>query len=202
MAQLKDLIVSGVTRCLGTLYAANIVGNLQGTATNATADNLDQNISSTYIKGLEAAQDSGLNGQTITLTFGDGNTDTITVTGTTYSLATDTQEGVVKLYSSTGNNTDGPMDQAATTSAINAVYVSPTFTGTPLAPTVADSSDNSTKIATTSFVQAAIRRSVEELFDQGLFIASAATADQEQLGTASRDLLAFTVVAPTAPSNE
>jgi len=198
MAQLKDLIVSGVTRCLGTLYAANIVGDLRGTATNATADSLNQNISTTYLKGLNSEEDNGLNGQTITLTFGDGTTDTITVTGTTYSLATEEEMGVVKLYNSAGDNTDGPMDQAATTSAINAVYASPTFTGTPLAPTVADSSDNSTKIATTAFVQAAIQQAIENMIEEGRFVASAGTANKEELATAlETDLLAFTVNVPT-----
>lgn len=198
MAQLKDLIVSGVTRCLGTLYAANIVGDLTGTASKATADSLNQNISSTYIKGLETGQD----GKTITFTFGDGNSDTITVTGTTYSQATSETLGVVKLYSTTGNNTDGPMDQNAITTAINAVYASPTFTGTPLAPTVADSSDNSTKIATTAFVQAAVQRAIEDMIENGFFLASAGTADGNELVTAqNEDLLAFSVAVPSSSNN-
>ena len=37
MAQLKDLIVSGVTRCLGKLYASELVGKLTGTADRAIA---------------------------------------------------------------------------------------------------------------------------------------------------------------------
>ena len=192
MAQLKDLIVSGVSRCLGTLYADNIVGDLTGTASNATADSLNQNISTTYLKGLSSE------GETLTLTFGDGSTDTITVTGTTYSQATSSSLGLVKLYTSTGENTDGTMDQNSISSAINAVYSSPTFTGTPSAPTVADSSDNTTKIATTAFVQAAVSKAIEDLIDSGAVIVRAATAREEDLlATADLDPLAFKVSAPT-----
>ena len=194
MAQLKDLIVSGVSRCLGTVYADNIVGDLTGTASKATADSLNQNISTTYIKGL-----SSENG-TLTLTFGDGSTDTITVTGT---QATSESLGLVKLYTSTGNNTDGTMDQNSISSAINAVYSSPTFTGTPSAPTVADSSDNTTKIATTAFVQAAISKAIEDLLESGLIVALAGTAGgEETLATADMDPLAFRVSAPTAEDDE
>lgn len=191
MAQLKDLIVSGVSRCLGTVYADNIVGDLTGTASKATADSLNQNISTTYIKGL-----SSENG-TLTLTFGDGSTDTINV-----SQATSESLGLVKLYTSTGNNTDGTMDQNSISSAINAVYSSPTFTGTPSAPTVADSSDNTTKIATTAFVQAAISKAIEDLLESGLIVALAGTAGGETLATADMDPLAFRVSAPTAEDDE
>lgn len=197
MAQLKDLIVSGVSRCLGTLYADNIVGDLTGTASKATADSLNQNISTTYIKGLSSEDEDG----TLTLTFGDGSTDTITVTST-YSQATSESLGLVKLYTSTGNNTDGTMNQNSISSAINAVYSSPTFTGTPSAPTVADSSDNTTKIATTAFVQAAINKAIEDLLESGLIVALAGTAGGETLVTADMDPLAFRVSAPTAEDDE
>ena len=49
MAQLKDLIVSGVTRCIGKLYATELVGKLTGTADRAIADNNGSTIDSTYI---------------------------------------------------------------------------------------------------------------------------------------------------------
>ena len=48
MAHLKDLIVSGVSRFLGTIY-----GNLVGLASNAKKDDKDQDIASTYVKDVE-----------------------------------------------------------------------------------------------------------------------------------------------------
>lgn len=51
MAHLKDLIVTGVSRFLGTIY-----GNLVGLASNAKKDDKDQIISSTYIKDIEGGR--------------------------------------------------------------------------------------------------------------------------------------------------
>ncbi len=178
MAQLKDLIVSGVTRCIGKLYATELVGKLTGTADRAIADNNGSTIDSTYIKDLSYSNLS------LTLTYGDNNTKSIDVKGTEYSLATDSTLGLVKLYSSTGANVDGTMTQDAITNAINAVYVSPTFTGTPTAPTV-DTSDNSTKIATTAYVKAAVQAAIEEMIDTGGYVATAGTPDGESLVTAT-----------------
>ena len=313
MAQIKDLIVSGVTRCIGRLFAADIVGDLTGTASNAIADNRNQTIDSTYIKGISSSD-----GVTITYTKGDGTTASFDVRGTEYSTATDSQEGLVKLYSSSGNNTDGTitqagittllsqlhtfeiqvvdelpnagtshtlyfvpysngdadtmyeeyvwitttdeesgestsyfekvgmttadlgsyytssqvdsllsdkldkttvatdtvsgitklydttgsntdgtMSQAAIGSAINAVYNSPTFTGTPTAPTVADSSDNTDKIATTAFVQLAVQAAIEAMIENGYYVAKAGTADGEELGTADLEPLTFMIGVPT-----
>ena len=188
MAQLKDLIVSGVTRCVGKLYAPDIVGNLTGTASRATADQNGATIDSTYIKSISYS------GVSMTVTKGDDTSTTFDVRGTEYSQATDSTLGLVKLYSSTGDNTDGTMTQSDITSAINAVYVSPAFTGNATAPTVADSSDNSTKIATTAFTQAAIQQAIEDMLESGVFKATAATADGQNIVTATDfDLLTFSV---------
>lgn len=92
MAQLKDLIVSGVTRLLGNVYASKFIGSLQGnadTATKATQDSGGQQINSTYIKGLSVS------GKTITYTKGNGSTGTITTQDTTYSAATTSAAGLM-----------------------------------------------------------------------------------------------------------
>ena len=191
MAQLKDLIVSGVTRCVGRLYAPDIVGNLTGTASRAFADQNGAEIDSTYIKELSYSNVT----KELTITRGDDSTDTVEIAGTEYGQATDAILGLVKLYSALGDNTDGTMTQAAIKSAINAVYNSPAFTGTATAPTVADFSDNTTKIATTEFVQGAIQEAIERLIDSGSYPVPAADASGEVLGTAYMDLLMFNVIA-------
>lgn len=315
MAQLKDLIVSGATRCVGKLYAPEIIGNLTGTASKAIADQRNQTIDSTYIKGILTSD-----GVTLTVTKGDNTTSTFDVRGTEYSLGTsstlgltklytglgnntdgtitqaglktiidslhqfeiqiveslpvegtshilyfvpyaagdadtmyeeyvwittvdaETSEptgyfekvgmttadlgnyytssevdglladkldietywsniateyvpGITKIYSTTGYNTDGTMDQYAITNAISDILVSPALTGTPTAPTVADPEDSSNKIATTKFVQDAVQAAIERLIESGVYSATASTADGEQLGTADYDLLTFTVSA-------
>ena len=82
-----------------------------GSATKATQDSSNQTITSTYIKGLSVS------GRTITYTKGDGTTGTITTqdNNTTYSTGTSTASGLTKLYTTTGNNTDGTMTQSAIT---------------------------------------------------------------------------------------
>lgn len=79
MAQLKDLIVSGAARVLGKLYASEFVGKLTGnadSATKATKDSDNQQINTTYIKGLSVS------GKVITYTKGNGTTGTITTQDT------------------------------------------------------------------------------------------------------------------------
>ncbi len=66
MANLKDLLVTGVARFLGTVQAKLFKGNLEGTSTNAQKDSKDQDISSTYIKEISKGTNS------LTLTKGDG----------------------------------------------------------------------------------------------------------------------------------
>ena len=74
--------------------------------------------SANYIKSLS------ISGQTITYTKGDGNTGTLTTQDTTYSQATGTALGLVKLYTSTGSSTDGTMDRNSITTALNAKLAS------------------------------------------------------------------------------
>lgn len=69
------------------IYGSTFVGSLNGnaaTATKATQDSANQQINTTYIKGLSAS------GRTITYTKGDGTTGTITTqdSNTTYSAGT------------------------------------------------------------------------------------------------------------------
>ena len=94
MAQLKDLLVTGAARILGKLYASEFVGKLTGnadSATKATKDSANQQINTTYIKGLSVS------GRTITYTKGDNTTGTITTqdTNTTYSDATTSAHGLM-----------------------------------------------------------------------------------------------------------
>lgn len=88
MAQLGNLLVTGVSRLLSKLYvndsvtAPTFIGKLQGNAdsatssTKATQDSAGQQINTTYIKGLS------VNGKTVTYTKGDGTTGTITTQDT------------------------------------------------------------------------------------------------------------------------
>lgn len=322
MAQLKDLIVSGATRCVGKLYAPEIIGNLTGTASKAIADQRNQTIDSTYVKGITSSD-----GVTVTITKGDNTTSTFDVTGTEYSLGTsstlgltklydglgnnadgtitqagiksiidslhqfeiqivdslpvegtshilyfvpfqdgdedtlyeeyvwittvdaETSEptgyfekvgmttadlgnyytssevdglladkldidtywsnianeyvpGITKVYSTTGYNWDGTMTQYAITNALSDLLISPALTGTPTAPSVSDPEDNTTKIATTEFVQNAIQVAIEKFVESGVFKASAATAQGEALGTAELELLTFNVTASSEDSEE
>ena len=322
MAQLKDLIVSGATRCVGKLYAPEIIGNLTGTASKAIADQRNQTIDSTYVKSITSSD-----GVTVTITKGDNTTSTFDVTGTEYSLGTsstlgltklydglgnnadgtitqagiksiidslhqfeiqivdslpvegtshilyfvpfqdgdedtlyeeyvwittvdaETSEptgyfekvgmttadlgnyytssevdglladkldidtywsniateyvpGITKVYSTTGYNWDGTMTQYAITNALSDLLISPALTGTPTAPSVSDPEDNTTKIATTEFVQNAIQVAIEKFVESGVFKASAATAQGEALGTAELELLTFNVTASSEDSEE
>lgn len=318
MAQLKELIVSGATRCVGKLYAPEIIGNLTGTASKAITDQRNQTIDSTYVKNISSSD-----GVTLTITKGDNTTSTFDVKGTEYSLGTsstlgltkmyselgdntdgtitqaglksiinslhqfeiqivetlpiegtshvlyfvpfsggdedtlyeefvwittvdaETSEptgyfekvgmttadlgnyytssevdglladkldtdaiateyvaGITKIYSTTGQNTDGTMTQYAITNAINDILISPALTGTPTAPSVSDPEDNTRKIATTEFVQNAIQVAIEKFVESGVFKASAATAQGEALGTAELELLTFNVTASSEDSEE
>lgn len=91
--------VDGVTSNIQTQLNNKL--STTGTAAKATADASGQNIADTYIKGLS------VNGRTITYTKGDGGTGTITTqdTNTTYSQATSTTLGLVKIgYTENGKN--------------------------------------------------------------------------------------------------
>lgn len=73
---------------------------------------------------------------------------------------------VMKMYSGTGSNTDAPMTQKAVKDALDtkAPIASPTFTGTPAAPT-ASGSTYTTQIATTEFVHDAIENDLKKAAD-------------------------------------
>lgn len=72
----------------------------------------------------------------------------------------------MKLYTGTGSNTDAPMTQKAVKDALDtkAPIESPTFTGTPAAPTASGSTDT-TQIATTAFVHDAIENDLKKAAD-------------------------------------
>ena len=74
MAHLKDLIVTGVSRFLGTVYAKLFKGDLEGTATKATNDSAGNKITSTYIKDISGG---GVN--SLTITKGDGSNSNVTM---------------------------------------------------------------------------------------------------------------------------
>ena len=67
-------------------------------ATKATQDSVGQQINTTYIKGLSVS------GKTITYTKGNGTTGTITTQDTTYSAATSSALGLVKVGSNITNS--------------------------------------------------------------------------------------------------
>jgi hypothetical protein len=76
------LNASGELSGLAKVTAASFVGPLTGnasSATSATKDSANQQINTTYIKGLSVS------GRTITYTKGDGTTGTITTQDTTYA---------------------------------------------------------------------------------------------------------------------
>jgi hypothetical protein len=113
----------------------------------------------------------------------------------TDAIATDTVAGITKIYGTTGWEEDGTMTQYAITEAINEVYNSPSFYGTPMAPTVSDPKDSSYAIATTEFVQNAVQAAIEDFIESGIYNASGGTPDGDELGTADLELLTFKVSA-------
>lgn len=65
------------------------------TADSATNDGQNQNIASTYIKSIT------INGTTVTITKGDGSTSTATTLNTTYSVATQSKDGLMSATDKT-----------------------------------------------------------------------------------------------------
>ena len=104
----------------------NILSSVDTQDTNTT-----YNVATTSANGLMASTDkTNLNsaiksitrsGTTFTFTRVDGTTGTFTQqdNNTTYSQATASTLGLVKLYTSTGSSTDGTMTRAAITSALS-----------------------------------------------------------------------------------
>ena len=71
MANLKDLLVTGVAKFLGTVQAKLFKGDLDGTASNASKDDKNQSISSTYIKSISKTTNS------LVLMSGDDTTESV-----------------------------------------------------------------------------------------------------------------------------
>jgi len=117
-----------------------------------------------YVSGVTSAIQTQLNSKQATLTLGnltDSGTDGITVTGGTGSVigsgtsiaqaaATSIQNGYLTSTDWGTFNAKAPIN-------------SPTFTGNPAAPTVANILDATTKIATDAFVQLAVQASMATL---------------------------------------
>ena len=172
----------------GKLTAKGFLGKATsaGTADSATAatnDSKSQNIAATYIKRLSVS------GRTITYTKGDGTTGTITTQDTTYSNATQSASGLMSASDkakvdgiqagaqvNTVTGVKGNSETAYRTGNINitptniglgnvtneskaTMFTNAALTGTPTAPTAA-SGTNSTQIASTAFVQAAIDKKI------------------------------------------
>ena len=112
-------------------------------ATNATNDDGGNKISSTYLK-IEDHKDPDLSPY--------AKTADIKQVSVTNTLSTGTRIGTITV---------GTVAKDINVNlAPYAPLASPTFTGTPTAPTVLDQDDDSTKVATTAFVAEAIRRLV------------------------------------------
>ena len=90
-------------------------GGAANSAVKATGDGAGNNIQATYVKSVTCS------GRTITITKGNGTTTSFQTqdTNTTYSTGTSATAGLTKLYTSTGNSTDGTMTRTAITSALN-----------------------------------------------------------------------------------
>lgn len=79
----------------GNLTASKFIGPLEGnadTATKATNDSLNQQITTTYVSGLS------LSGYTLTVTKGDGGTSTITLPDSDTKNTTGSTQSTAKIY--------------------------------------------------------------------------------------------------------
>ena len=103
MAQFKELLVFGTTRVLGTVYATSF----NGLATNATNDKNGKDIT-TYMADISGDGTS----DTITFTYGDGNTSTFTTKDTQVTVADNlsTDESAQALSAAQGVVIDGRLD--------------------------------------------------------------------------------------------
>lgn len=127
-----------------------------------TADSLDSQslkVGGTDVKTKQAAKGNP------SASSGSANTFVDTITQNENGELTATRR-VMKMYSGTGTNTDAPMTQKAVKDALDtkAPIASPTFTGTPAAPTASGSTDT-TQIATTAFVHDAIENDLKKAAD-------------------------------------
>lgn len=129
---------------------------------DVVADSLDSQslkVGGTDVKTKQAAKSNP------SASSGSANTFVDTVTQNENGEMTATRR-VMKMYSGTGTNTDAPMTQKAVKDALDtkAPIASPTFTGTPAAPTASGSTDT-TQIATTAFVHDAIENDLKKAAD-------------------------------------
>jgi len=86
---------------------------LADSATAATNDSRNQQIDTTYIKGIS------ISGTTVTITKGNGTTSTVTTQDTTYSAATTNDLGLVKIGANiTNDNGSLSLTQSNITSAL------------------------------------------------------------------------------------
>ena len=91
----------------GELVATKFTGALNGnanTATKATQDASGNVITDTYSTKANTIKDLSINGKTITYTKGDDTTGTLTTQDTTYSAATSSTLGLVKIGSNITNS--------------------------------------------------------------------------------------------------
>lgn len=129
---------------------------------DCTADSLDSQslkVGGTDVKTRQAAKSNP------SASSGSANTFVDTITQNENGELTATRR-VMKMYSGTGTNTDAPMTQKAVKDVLDtkAPIASPTFTGTPAAPTASGSTDTA-QIATTAFVHDAIENDLKKAAD-------------------------------------
>lgn len=111
--------------------------------------------------------------------------------------------GVTSFNTRTGAVTLTSNDVTSVLGFTPANTVSPTFTGTPVAPTQ-NFSDNSTKLATTSFVRSALSNYAVQSFNSRVGAVSLAASDVTGVGGALLASPAFTgtPTAPTPPNSD
>ena len=94
---------------------ADTIGDMEQDLNSGNNSNFDN--PETVVDALNDL-DEAINTKQDTLTAGDNIDITNNVISATYTTGTASASGLTKLYSTTGNNTDGAMTQAAVTSAL------------------------------------------------------------------------------------
>lgn len=213
---------SNVTNINGTISisSTNIASALGFTpVSSANHDSLDTAVKG-YVKSIN------LTGKTLTITTGSGTTSTLATQDTTYSIftgATPSKAGTtglvpspvagyndrflrgdgtwVKISMPTATDLATGLDLSAyltsdTAQSTYAPIASPTFTGTPKAPTAAEGT-NTTQIATTAFVQAAVGKK-QPLHAALTSIAGLTTAANKMIYTTASNTYATTTLSAFA----
>lgn len=107
----SDAVTLKLPSTIKATFSGNLTGDVTGnvsgssgsctgnaaSATKATNDSADQQIDTTYIKGLS------IDGKTITYTKGNDSTGTITTQDTTYTVASGDNNGQIKITPSSGD---------------------------------------------------------------------------------------------------